>query len=111
MNRLTWILAVCCLLTIGVSQQGSDPGLGRAKEGAAPAPVIQIKPSVQIPTPKDTEVVVIFLTGDYIVLTQGQSFSVPNGESFRTAQGAKANWRFRNRGEASGNFVYEVIRA
>jgi hypothetical protein len=109
-NRFSWILAAFCLLTIGVSQQGSDPGLGKVKNETAPVGPIVTRTNVQIPTPKELEVVVIFANGDFAVLTQGQFFSIPKGEPFRTIWGKNAEYTYRNLGEKSGNLNYEVIR-
>lgn len=99
-----------CVLSIGVSQQGTDPGIGRTKNDSGAAVPIVARTSVQIPTPKDSEVVVIFATGDFAVLTQGQYFSIPKNEPFRTIWGRSAEYTYRNLGEKSGNLNYEVIR-
>lgn len=106
MNRLSWIAATICLLAIGVSQQGSDQGLGRTKKEVAPVVTVT---SVQIPTPKDNEVIVIFANGDFSVLATGQFFSIPKGELFRTIWGKRAEYTYRNLGEKSGNLNFEVI--
>jgi hypothetical protein len=110
MNRFSWILAAFCLLTIGFSQQGSDSGLGRTKADTAPVAPIVTRTNVQIPTPKENEVVVIFANGDFSVLSEGQFFSLPKGELFRTIWGKRAGYTYRSLGEKSGNLNYEVIR-
>lgn len=73
------------------------------------APIVT-RTNVQIPTPKDYEVVVIFATGDFAVLTEGQYFSIPKSEAFRTIWGKRAEYTYRSLGEKSGNLNYEVVR-
>lgn len=73
------------------------------------APIVT-RTNVQIPTPKDYEVVVIFATGDFAVLTEGQYFSIPKSEVFRTIWGKRAEYTYRSLGEKSGNLNYEVVR-
>lgn len=104
-----WIAAVFVagLLTIGVSQQGSDPGLTRAKESdvkAVPIPV----PS-QLPTPKSNEIVVVFETGHFVTLSTGQMFSTPKGTKFWTVWGTRATYNLDSTGQNSGNQNWAVV--
>lgn len=111
-NRLLSILFVLSLVGICFSYQSEsqnqtqgDPGLSRSKPSAE---TVILKYAVQIPTPKETEVVVVFESGNFVVAKQNQIVTIPANEPFRTIVGERASFTFSEKGSTSGNNFWIV---
>ncbi len=109
-NRVLSLIFVLSLVGIcssyqGQSQNQGDPGLNRGKQSSE---TVVLKYAVQIPTPKETEVVVVFDSGNFVVAKQNQIVTIPANEPFRTIVGERASFTFSEKGTTSGNNFWIV---
>lgn len=93
------------IVGLGFSYQGDSNS--QAKKPEQKEPII-VKMSVQIPTPKDNEVVLVLGAGDFCVLKLGQMATIPTEEKFRTMVGEHASFTFVEQGAKSGNNFWRV---
>ena len=108
-NRFASAFLVLSFVGVCFSYQGGgDPGLGKGKPDEKER--VMVKMAVQIPTPREEEIVLILSSGDFAVLKMGQMATIPDGEKFRTLVGEKASFSFVEKGETSGNNFWKVMR-
>ena len=69
-----------------------------------------VKMAVQIPTPKEDEVILILASGDFVAVKMGQMATIPADEKFRTIVGERASFAFVEKGSTSGNNFWRVER-
>lgn len=107
-SRILAALLGLSFVGICMSYQGqADPALNRGKQGND---TVVLKYAVQIPTPKEDEVVVIFESGNFAVAKLNQMVTIPADEHFRTVVGERASFEFREKGSTSGNNFWLVTR-
>jgi hypothetical protein len=108
-NRFVSVLLVLSFVGVCFSYQGgADPGLSKGK--TAEKEHVLVKMAVQIPTPKEDEVIVVLNSGDWAALRMGQMATIPADEKFRTLVGERASFSFVEKGSTSGNNFWRVER-
>ncbi len=108
-NRFVSAFLVLSFVGVCFSYQGgADPGLGKGKPEDKERMVIKM--AVQIPTPKENEVVLILDSGDFVTIRLGQIATIPATEKFRTIVGENASFSFVEKGTTSGTNFWRVER-
>ena len=108
-NRFVSAFLVLSFVGVCFSYQGgADPGLSKGKPEDKDRMVVKM--AVQIPTPKENEVVLILDSGDFVTMRQGQIATIPATEKFRTIVGENASFSFVEKGTTSGNNFWRVER-
>ncbi|MEI7986612.1 MAG: hypothetical protein WCI55_13380 [Armatimonadota bacterium] len=107
-NRFVSAFLVLSFVGVCFSYQGGDPGLGKGKPEDKDRMVVKM--AVQIPTPKENEVVLVLDSGDFVIMRLGQIATIPATEKFRTIVGENASFSFVEKGSTSGNNFWRVER-
>ena len=108
-NRFVSAFLVLSFVGVCFSYQGgADPGLSKGKPEDKDRMVVKM--AVQIPTPKENEVVLILDSGDFVTMRLGQIATIPATEKFRTIVGENASFSFVEKGTTSGNNFWRVER-
>ena len=106
-NRFVSALLVLSFVGVCFSYQ-DDKGLSRSKPDDKERVVVKI--AVQIPTPKEDEVILVLASGDFVAVKMGQIATIPSDERFRTIVGEHASFSFVEKGSTSGNNFWRVVR-
>lgn len=104
-NRFLSAVLVLSIVGLSFSYQGDKAP--QTKKPEAKESVI-LKMAVQIPTPKEDEVVLVLGSGDFCVLKMGQMATIPIDEKFRTMVGERASFTYVEQGAKSGNNFWRV---
>ena len=106
-NRFLSALLVLSFVGLCFSYQG-DQDKNPIKQD--PKERVLVKMAVQIPTPKDEEVVLILQSGDFAIVKMNQIATIPENEKFRTIVGEHASLSVVEKGETSGNNFWKVTK-
>ncbi len=105
-NRIFAALLALSFVGVCFSYQGQSDAQKTAKPGTDEKVILKMP--VQIPTPKESEVVVVFDNGSFAVARQNQIVTIPANEKFRSIVGEHASLNFSEKGETSGNNFWIV---